>query len=755
MLESLSFWRAQCSAATLEGFEQEIQPLCHHSLSKNALRSRYDNSYHRALINKSLFSEATATKKRGGINWDPSPDYGRQLIDALANKTGWIEGSLREEYATAADILVKRGILFKKNHRLCLPAEFVLLQRDYSAPHSWLTLTAKNTTALLLQLVPAEIQQTMTSPKPTQNELATWLVLHGLHAHNNEVMQTLDDDDWALLYALHHRPIEDFDTLKQRYPNLPCMMMTVDRHSFHERQEISMRKSLEADLPQQLRKLCLLGLIGFNISGNGVLQTRVTLTTEAENLLAPRWRQLRKELADTLCQQWLAQSCAVERPSPWSNDQLMWRLWIALHFVPITYTQQGYLTKNGLKKLAKLLAIDDTDRLQFCLSSLQANGLAEQKNRQLSPNKISWKRWTTHQIEQTNDVLRHWEKWNKTEEKSALSLLAKLPAACWLDLNRVIQWLQASAPDKLCQAGWSQLFTDSQAIALHDYNHTHQRIYLHPQFHDLVSGNAVSFPAPGWHGATQKAKVHGFISPSGEIQLPPDCRHTILPKLAEFCTLTSVEQMITLQIDPNAFNSEPATLKRLRTVLESIQKPLPQAINYQFDKQKSRKPIAHAAASSMVLLLEDGASIARLNATGFTLSQPFPDRPEIVLLDAAVDAHAFVTSCQEAGIMLDTVVQPKAWIRGQASIGVWMQRDQDRQGNWIEVHYQKTRASKPKQILARIQSNYYGMVELSPTRKSKAGYTLLKQMVTLQSKHIMQLRELDDEEAHELGLDKL
>ncbi|MDQ6951024.1 MAG: hypothetical protein Q9M26_05110 [Mariprofundales bacterium] len=755
MLEPLSFWRAQCSEATLEGFEQELKPLCNSSLGQACLHHRYDNSYHRALANKTVFSSAVTTRKRAGVHWVHSSDNITLLISSLANQTGWLEDPLRDEDAETVAILIKRGILFKHGNRLCLPAEFLITRRNNDAPNSWLTLVTKATMPLLLQLVPAPVQQTMTQPKPTKNELATWLAIHGIHARETEAMQAIQDDDWRLLYALQHRPIEDFNSLKQHFPDLPCITVTVNSHYYIEREEINLRKSLEANLPQQLRKLCLLGLIGIDTSGNNPRYACLSLTTEAKTLLAPHWDKLRADLANTIRQQWLAQPCAAERPSPWSNDHLMWRLWVASHFFPMAYTQQNTLAKNTLKKLAKTLVIDDIEHLKFHVISLYINGLLAKNNMLLVPQKINWNAWGSRQFKQMDSMLFPCDDLEKIEQKAVFALLAELPTECWLDANCLIQWLQIQATGTLLQADWSELFTKSPATALHDINIAHQRIYLHPQFHELVRGDTVQFPAPGWRGAAQKAKVHGFISPSGEIQLPPDCSHTILPKLAEFCTLTSVEQMITLQIDPKAFNREPTTLKKLRAVLESIQKPLPQAINYQFDKQKSRKPIAHVAATSMVLLLEDGGSIAKLSAAGFALSQPFPDHPEIVLLDASTDAYAFIISCKEAGIMLDTVIKPKVWVSGQVTIGAWMQQDVRRKGNWIEVCYQKTRTSKSKQIIARIDSDYYSMMKLVPTRKTKAGYTLLKQIVTLQTKHIMKLRELENEEVHELDLDKL
>jgi len=81
-----------------------------------------------------------------------------------------------------------------------------------------------------------------------------------------------------------------------------------------------------------------------------------------------------------------------------------------------------------------------------------------------------------------------------------------------------------------------------------------------------------------------------------------------------------------------------------------------------------------------------------------------------------------------------------------------MEKNPGSEGCWLEINYQKTRSSKMKQIIARIENIYYGAIEIQATRKTAQGYVLLKSLVMLEPKHILRLRKLDDIEIKELGL---
>jgi len=157
----------------------------------------------------------------------------------------------------------------------------------------------------------------------------------------------------------------------------------------------------------------------------------------------------------------------------------------------------------------------------------------------------------------------------------------------------------------------------------------------------------------------------------------------------------------------------------------------------------------------MVIMLNDVSAIHKLHQTGFEFSQPFKGRPEIVLLDASADSHAFIKTCSDEGILLETLIKPVQWISGTAAINAWMDINLDREDQLLEISYQKTRSSKPKQLIARIDADYYGAIRIQGTRKTKQRYALLKSTVQLQPKHVLRLRELADDEIKELGLDRL
>jgi len=80
---------------------------------------------------------------------------------------------------------------------------------------------------------------------------------------------------------------------------------------------------------------------------------------------------------------------------------------------------------------------------------------------------------------------------------------------------------------------------------------------------------------------------------------------------------------------------------------------------------------------------------------------------------------------------------------------------------WLEICYQKQRNCKSKQSMARIERNFsdgsynfYGL-EICVVRRTKQGYSLQKDSILLESKHIIRLRMLDTIEITTTGLHKL
>jgi len=451
-----------------------------------------------------------------------------------------------------------------------------------------------------------------------------------------------------------------------------------------------------------------------------------------------------------------AEPCDIEIASPWSKDHDIWRLWVTLHFLPLNVMQSGKLRKNDLKKIASLLHEHDLDQLESFIFLMLKTELLTQQSGLIVPQSICWPNWQKTVRSGLLKSIRAWQSWHEHDENQALKLLTTLPTNSWLKLDEVVEWLQEQASGKVVGADWMALFTQNHSLALHHLNMSRRSIYLLSEFQNVLNQIPLSFPAPGWYGADSKASIKGFISTSGEIQLMPDCNHRLLHQLKSFCNITSIEQMITLQLDNHAIQrmaTDKAALSAARDILESIQSSLPQSITYLFDKTNSQQAIAAVAATSMVIVLNDLSAIHTLQKMDIEFSQPFQGKPEIVLLDASADAHAFVRNCHQAGIQLDKLIPPVQWITGTASLNAWMQVNLDREDQWLEIVYQKSLNSAPKQLFARIDADFYGSIRIQPARKTRGSYHLLKTTLELQPKHLLRLRELDDDEIIRLGLD--
>jgi len=766
ILKCLNDWRAQCTEQQLAEFEMLLEQQCDAAISKQTIKNRYAGSYHKALINSKVFKAASATEAASSakkftlrpVNQNYHADDGVELVDKIIQSDGFISVStLNAQECTAAAVLLQRGVLFEHNGHYCLPAECLVEFYD-GAHNSWITLACKTPAAMLHQIVPANAQAEMLRPKASRNEMVAWLIVNGVQARMGKLAEQLDESDWSLLLLLEQCELNDFDSMKARYPELPCIEVT-QYYYYSNKQAYSPRKGLEKRMPAQLIKLYRLGLIGIITHSGDNMSAAVRLAKEAEDILQPQLKKMRRVIAEHLKKQWQAEDCEPEYPSAWGGmDQDLWRAWICLHFLPLGITQQGKLRKQDMKKIVALFKDYAFDQVEFFIFSLLGAGLIKQHESSLIPASVDWTGWRKAMHTHMGNHLRSWDGWEPQDAKASLKLLAQLPTACWLKLDEVIEWLRNQSSSRIIAVDWMAFFTQHRSTALHHLNVSQRSIYLLPEFNAVIRNKPVTFSAPGWLGAAKKAKVSGFISAAGEIQLPPDCNHRVLDQLAEFCSIHAVEQMITLRLDEKAIQkmgSNKTALNKTRKLLESLQSPLPQAISYMLEKQQSQKPVAQVAANAMVILLHDVSAIHKLHKTGFAFTQPFKDKPELVLLDASADAHAFINACNESGILLETLIKPVQWISGTPSINAWMQSNLDREDQWLEVAYQKTRSSKPKQIIARIEDDFYGSVRIQATKKTKQGYSLLKSMVRLEPKHVLRLRELDDVETTELGLDQL
>jgi len=756
MLQTLGYWRAHSSEKELAGFERELEPLLKKAMGTRK-NTRYGRSYHRGLLTTKYFVIACCV-------YEPEPeqppawsrnrrDLGLELVTMIADGAGYIAiKNMNQAYARVARILVQRGVLFEHDGMYCLSAESVMSQRSTNLmDRAWLTIVAQMTLPFLQQLVPNEARETMLQPTPLRHELAGWLVVHGQQALNPDVIEVLSDDDWKLLLALNSEPIDGWKVLKSFYSELEKVQIK----DYYQEQVLSFRASLQSKMPEGLKRLICLGLLGIWVKNGEMLSASVVLCDEAKSLLSLALEQRQNELLNRVQEEWFVEPCDVTEPSPWFWEHEIWKLWVALHFLPLGLTQQDELRKNDLKKLALAVGQRDLGLLGILVQSMSVGHLISENSRKVTVNAVDWKAWGEAYRHQIYHILRQWNTRSNREKDVCWRLLGELPTEQWLDLDLVETWLKGMG---MKDAALHALFVQYQMSALSHLNLKKRRIYFLPQFHDVIVNKPPVWHAPGWHGADQQARITGFITASGEIQLPPDCRHDILPKLAKFCTLSSVEQMVTLQLDEKALqraSMDKKELAEMRNLLESVQSPLPQSVAYLFDKHIKQKPVASVAATSMLIYLHDMSAMQRLQRAGFGLTQPFAKNPEIVLLDANSDAPAFMEACVKEGILLDALIPPVSWVSGMAKVKVWMESHESRKHRWLEISYQKTSATKAKQLYARVERDDYGYLEVRGTRQVKDNYSFLKTTVKLQSKHILRLRELSKDETALLGLDKL
>jgi len=760
MLACLADWRKRCSDAQLTAFEKALDSVCCKSISLSTLNNRYQGCYHRALIYGKVIGAAIHTGEREKQNdaWLFGKDRGEIVAEQLARAGGSVAcDQIDQPLLHSLGILLERGVIFEHDNHYCLPAEIAVELDESDTPATLLELSAALPVDFLNQLVPAENQQTMLQPTPIKNELAGWLAVHAHNACHNIDSKQLSEHDWSLLLTLQHQHLESFEAVREFYPEIHCVMIT-RHHYYGNKQEASLRKSLLEGIPDGLQQLCRLGLLSFITRRGDSSFTSIRLTSEARDVLASHWQQAREHLTNQLKEHWQAEPCIAEYPSAWSDDQLIWRHWVAMQFIHPGLTRQRHIRKNDLKKLMGCVPAGGEETSLLYIAAMGASGMLIDKDEQLHADALNWPAWSATMQTFMLTTVAGWELLSEQDTDKAITLLGSLPVNSWLKLDEVVDWLRTQTDGRLIRADWMGLFTEHQGMALHDYNASQRAIRLLPLFHTVINQQPVTLPAPGWHGAAKQAQTRGFISASGEIQLPPDCSHTLFPTLATCCTLVSVEQMITLQLDQKALQrmaTDKAALQQARSTLESIQSPLPQPVAYMFDKQQSQKPVASVAATSLALLLHDRAALPQLLKTDYSFSQPFADKPDFILLDPSEDGASFIQACADQGILMKTLIAPIAWIAGTPAVTAWLDYPVERSDSWLEICYQKTRNGKPKQLFALVEGDYYGEITIRPVRKMKQGFSFMKTTTTLKAKHILKLRELDATDLKNAGLDQI
>ncbi|MBN4077127.1 hypothetical protein JYT48_02530, partial [Mariprofundus ferrooxydans] len=376
MLQCLNDWRAGCSEAQLAEFEALLAMQCEKAISKTTINNRYSGSYHKALISQKVLQAASATDEgtekftlHTTATWTARMNVGIELTRHIAQQQdGFIaQNTCNSQEREAAELLLQRGVLFEHDGHFCLPAECIVELRSDSAQNDWFTLSCNTPKAMLQQLVPAAAQASMLKPNPSRNEMVAWLLVNGTQARaKHNIAEQLNALDWSLLLLLQQCDLDDFDSMLERYPDLPSIEVT-HHYFYNNRQEFSPRKALEKHLPAQLIKLYRLGLIGIITFSGDNITAKITLCLEAEDALKAHWKKIRQRITAQLQEQWQATPCDAEYPSGWSMDQDMWRLWITLHFLPLGITQQGKLRKVDVKKIAALLHEQDLARIEFMI----------------------------------------------------------------------------------------------------------------------------------------------------------------------------------------------------------------------------------------------------------------------------------------------------------------------------------------------------------------------------------------------------
>jgi len=755
-LKRLYDWRIQCTAQQLQGFETALAPVFDDTIRQQILKTCYNSSYHCALLSKNTLLKAIQFSKQHDTSVIPTT--GEHLVQELAKHNGDIASEdLKTEFNAALLTLKARGIIFEQDSHYHLPADFILLLNRFREVNTWFSLCHKFPKKLLQQIIPDDIDFiTARSDEPSHNAMAAWLACEGFKSHE-PLRKTLDDKDWELLHHLDmYGDIHSFKTLSTFCGDAKHAMKIPGQPE----PASELQGALERHIPERLQKLCLMGFIGFlNCKGRDK-SIKIVMSAEGGYRLLPYWDTVRTDIADMEKESWAASKCKIGTASPWLHDHDLWRLWITLHFMPLRKTRNGDLRKLDVKKILSLLKFDTAEVIEIYSSALVYCGFLTESPTALTPASIDWTDWLKRQ----RRLIMPTDHNKPSQQKMLTRLISELPVDTWLEIDKVVSWLKTKAGHTLAGLSWHGLFMQRQAVNLHHLNKSDRYIYLPPLYHAVIRNELPSLPSPGWLGTEGSAITTGFITATGCIQLSPEFSHKKLKTLINFCTLTGIGHMIELRLNSKVLMQMGTDKKQLmacKRILESIQSPLPQPVCYLFDKQMKQRPMARIEATSLLVRLHDPVDIDTLFQLGFPLRQPFPDLPDIILLEDGLDAHSFILACQEAGIALEIGSPPKCWVEGFASVLEWIKEPVQRSGQWLEICYQKQRNVQATQVTARIERNFSGGssnfsgLEIRIFNKTARGYSSLKDPLYLESKHIIHLRILNTSEIISSGLDQL
>lgn len=591
LFKSLYDWRIECTAQQLLDFETALAPVCKDAIRQQTLNKQYNGRFHCALINQTTLLAALQSDTRHDMyGWKRRDTAGELFARALANQNGVMPSNdVPTEHHAACLSLKLRGIVFEHAGHDCLPAEFVLMLKTNKHENDWIFLCYKLPNQLLRQLIPDDIGRIITG-KPAHNEMAAWLACNGLRArHQDSLGSILNTADWDLLCYLNtHWAITSVKLLQrfcgdaldaeQLHARLASSCQTAQSNT-----KSGLQSALEEHFPKRLKKLIYLGLIGVRVKNHNESSGQIILSTEGHERLSPYWDEALNRMADQVKKSWAVSKCTVGLESPWQHDHELWRIWVTLHFMPLRRTQQGRLRKVDVHKMMTVLHLKHDKLLMNSVACLLDSEFITESITGPLPAKIDWSMWGQQQCQRMLSC--DWDMLG--EHNAAAQLLSELPTEQWLNLDKVTTWLKAKSKQSNPSFPWSNFFSQRSDTRLYHFSRCWHHIYLLPAFHAVFNNDAYLFPSPGWKGSETSAITEGFITPAGDIQLPPEFSHAALKKLTGFCTLTSVEYMVELRLDNNrllAMKMNKGQLEASKLMLESIQSPLPQALVYQFEK---------------------------------------------------------------------------------------------------------------------------------------------------------------------------
>ncbi|MDQ6962639.1 MAG: hypothetical protein Q9M28_08960 [Mariprofundaceae bacterium] len=751
-LRSLYEWR-DIHADQLDSFEEELRPLCGKHITDTTLHGKYEGKLHLGILNLTLFSHALnileSTNKFSWALKDSSQTH-QQYIDVLYQHDGRIaQKKCTKDERLAMEVLLKRGIVFLHRKHYCLPLEFLIRSKGAAQAQTWLHMCKNMKLDLLKTILPVHILKTM-RPSPVASELATQFYLLGIKQRAIFKEKQLDEYAWSFLFDLNALE-KGFDGESLSH----ALNLEIRNH------HVSVSDVMTSSKHEMLNHLFQMGLIGISLQTSPYSYTQTTehliISDEAQKKLKPYWQKQKKRIIHMLNAKLVVKAPKEYQHSVWENDHPLWRMWVTLHFLPTTLTQQDSWRVSDIKKISKVLGDFDQDAIyQLINTVIMLMGSVQQQ-------KVTLDVVTTKSIQENMQMylFRHSNiQENSKEAQQAINILKQLPEDQWLDISTLFTLLDVMGRGK-SPIEWTAFFKSYPRSPFHFSEEDHA-VCLLPHFKTWLQGKEAQLTSPGWRGLHQKAKTTGYISAAGDIQLPPETSAHLYPQLASFCHLVSVEHMVNLSLDPKAIKAlslKPKELANAKATLESIQSPLPQAVNYLFERERNQKVIAKVTPSSALIEVKDPSALNQLSKIG-NLSA-CPGKKNAWLLNPSDSAASFIEKCRKQGLKVegdqakDDDSTSSAWIEGFYSVRAWINDfNPDPEGIWLEIVYQKRKADALKTCYAYyVEFDYWNQyIKFQLVKSRRNGYTLAERTTKFEHQHLHKVRILSDSEVKALNI---